>query len=103
MSASRFRFHASRRLALHALLLVALLFLPALVLAQSGGGYDLTWSTVDGGGYTWSTGGGYSLGGTVGQPDAGTHSGGEYALAGGFWGGAAVRYGIYLPLVVRRF
>ena len=44
--------------------------------AQSGGGYDLTWNTVDGGGYTFSTGGGYSLGGTVGQPDAGLLTGG---------------------------
>jgi hypothetical protein len=24
--------------------------------AQSGGGYDLTWSTIDGGGYMFSTG-----------------------------------------------
>lgn len=48
------------------LLVVALLLLPALAQAQSGGGYDLFWSTVDGGGYTFSTGGGYSLGGTIG-------------------------------------
>ena len=39
--------------------------------AQTGGGYDLTWNTIDGGGYMFSTGGGYSLGGTMGQPDAG--------------------------------
>ena len=38
--------------------------------AQSGDPYGLTWSTVDGGGYTFSTGGNYSLGGTVGQPGA---------------------------------
>ena len=81
----------------------ALLFLPALALAQSGGGYDLTWSTIDGGGYTFSEGGGYSLGGTVGQPDAGVLSGGGYTLVGGFWGGAAARYGVYLPLVLRNF
>jgi Rrf2 family iron-sulfur cluster assembly transcriptional regulator len=30
--------------------------------AQTGGGYDLTWNSVDGGGTTFSTGGGYSLG-----------------------------------------
>ena len=71
--------------------------------AQSGGPYDLTWSTVDGGGYTFSAGGAYSLGGTAGQPDAGVLEGGDYSLAGGFWGGAlAVRYRIYLPLVVRQ-
>ena len=33
--------------------------------------YDLNWHTVDGGGYTWSSGGTYTLGGTMGQPDAG--------------------------------
>jgi len=84
------------------LLLLALiaLLLASVARAQSGGGYDLTWSTVDGGGATWSAGGGYALGGTVGQPDAGVLSGGGYTLAGGFWGGAA-RYGIYLPLVLR--
>lgn len=74
--------------------------------AQSGGGYDLTWNTVDGGGYTFSMGSGYSLGGTIGQPDAGTLSGGGYMLVGGFWGGAgpageASQYHIYLPLVLK--
>jgi len=83
------------------LALTALLLLASVALAQSGGGYDLSWNTIDGGGTTWSEGGGYSLGGTVGQPDAGVLSGGGYTLAGGFWGGAAVRYGIYLPLVLR--
>jgi hypothetical protein len=72
------------------------------VRAQEGGGYDLTWSTVDGGGETFSVGGDYSLGGTVGQPDAGILEGGDYSLVGGFWGGAlAVRYRVYLPLLWR--
>jgi len=83
------------------LALTALLLLASVALAQSGGGYDLTWNTVDGGGYTFSEGGGYSLGGTVGQPDAGVLSGGGYTLAGGFWAGGAARYSIYLPLVVK--
>ena len=72
--------------------------------AQSGGGYDLTWNTIDGGGATFSTGGAYSLGGTIGQPDAGLMSGGSYTLAGGFWGGAPLsnyNYNIYLPLVLK--
>jgi hypothetical protein len=85
------------------LTLTALLLLASVALAQSGGGYDLTWSTVDGGGATWSEGGGYSLGATIGQPDAGVLSGGGYTLAGGFWGGAVVRYGVYLPLVLRNY
>ena len=65
--------------------------------------YTLSWWTVDGGGGTFSTAGGYSLGGTAGQPDAGVLSGGGYTLGGGFWkgGAAAALYRIYLPLVVR--
>ncbi len=54
------------------------------VAAQVGGGFDQSWSTVDGGGGTFSTGGGYSLGGTAGQPDAGQQTGGSFALVGGF-------------------
>lgn len=72
-----------------------------IALAQSGGDYDLTWSTVDGGGATFSTGENYTLGGAIGQPDAGVLTGGDYALTGGFWGGAAAEYLIYLPLVLR--
>ena len=47
--------------------------------------YSIDSQTIDGGGGT-STGGVYSLSGTIGQPDAGTMSGGNYSLAGGFWG-----------------
>jgi len=47
--------------------------------------YAIDWFTVDGGGGT-STGGVYSLSGTIGQPDAGKMAGGNYALDGGFWG-----------------
>ena len=78
----------------------------SLALAQSGGDYDLSWSTVDGGGGTFSTGGVYSLGGTAGQLDAGLLTGGVYTLDGGFWGGGAVaapEYLIYLPLVLRNY
>jgi hypothetical protein len=90
------------------ILLMALLLRGGVALAQSGGGYDLTWNSVDGGGATFSTGGGYVLGGTVGQPDAGALSDGGYTLAGGFWGGAGpasapgVDWLVYLPLVLRQ-
>jgi len=57
--------------------------------AQSGGGYDLTWSTIDSGGATFSSGGAYTMGGTIGQHDAGRLSGPPYTLAGGFWGRVA--------------
>lgn len=48
--------------------------------------YSIDWFTIDGGGGT-STGGVYSVSGTIGQPDAGAMSGGNYSLIGGFWGG----------------
>jgi len=47
--------------------------------------YTLDWFTIDGGGGT-STGGVYSVSGTIGQPDAGAMSGGHYTLTSGFWG-----------------
>jgi hypothetical protein len=66
-------------------------------------GYDLSWWTADGGGETFSTGGNYSLGGTVGQPDAGLLTGPGYTLTGGFWSGAGGPYRVYLPLVMRNY
>jgi hypothetical protein len=77
--------------------------LTGMALAQTGAPYDLTWSTVGGGGETFSTGGDYILGGTIGQPDTEFMQGGDYTLAGGFWGGgAAAEYKLYLPLVLRQ-
>jgi|KBSSwiStaDraftv2_1062776.scaffolds.fasta_scaffold2406273_2 hypothetical protein len=88
-----------RRLAL-ALLIAAILGAGA-ALAQTGGGYDLTWSTIDGGG-GGSSGGGYQLTGTTGQVDAGPAlSGGAYALSGGFWPGAPAGGRVFLPQVHR--
>jgi hypothetical protein len=45
--------------------------------------------TVDGGGGS-SSGGNYSLTGTIGQPEAGMLSGGDYVVEGGFWPGVIV-------------
>ena len=57
---------------------------------------------MDAGGVIFSEGGGYTLGGTIGQPDAGVMDGDPYALQGGFWPGSGVgQYTVYLPLVVR--
>jgi hypothetical protein len=67
--------------ALSALLLAAL---APVARAQSGGPFDLSWSTIDGGGGT-SAGGQFSLTGTIGQPDAGVPlTGGQFSLTGGF-------------------
>jgi hypothetical protein len=50
-----------------------------------GQSYSIDWSTIDGGGGA-STGGVYTVTGTIGQPDAGAMSGGSFTLQGGFWG-----------------
>lgn len=72
-----------------------LLTVPAVILAQS---YDISWHTIDGGGGT-STGGGYELSGTIGQPDASAAdalTGGGYTLTGGFWPGAVPACGTFV-------
>ncbi len=69
-------------------LLVSVLHLPAF--AQS---YSIDWYKVAGGGGV-STGGVYSVSGTIGQPEAGANcamSGGNYSLTGGFWSLYAVQ------------
>jgi hypothetical protein len=53
--------------------------------ASVRGEFSIPWHTIDGGGVT-STGGVYTVSGTIGQPDAGAMSGGNYTLQGGFWG-----------------
>jgi hypothetical protein len=83
-----------------------LLVVAPLAIAQSAdeGPFTLAWWTVDAGGTTYSAGGGYTLGGTAGQPDAGLLNGGGYTLGGGFWRGGALappEYQLYLPLVLR--
>jgi len=66
--------------------LIALL---AVAASTNGALAQLTipWYTIDGGGGT-STGGNFTLSGTIGQPDAGVLSGGNFILSGGFWAGA---------------
>jgi hypothetical protein len=67
-------------------ILAAATLLAAATHAQSGGGYDLSWWTIDGGGITFATGGTFNLGGTIGQPDASNVlTGGVFSLTGGFW------------------
>lgn len=71
--------------------------------AQAGG-FNLPWWTADGGGGD-SSAAGYSLRGTIGQPDAGVLSGPGYQLSGGFWAGGAPPTppgnAVYLPVVTR--
>ena len=61
---------------------------PALLIAQQ---YTVDWYKISDGGGT-STGGVYSVSGTIGQPDAsGAMSGGQYSVTGGFWSLYAVQ------------
>lgn len=86
-------------LALGIALVSLLLLAGGAALAQSG--YSSTWWTVDGGGTALSSGGTYTLGGAVGQADAGPMSGGSYTVEGGFWAGANPVLKFFLPVVRR--
>ena len=86
-----------------ALVGLALAMNGATATAQSGGTYDLTWNSIDGGGGT-VTGDAYTLDGTIGQSDAGSLSGGSYTLNGGYWFAATsvlLDQFVYLPLVLK--
>ncbi len=71
----------------------------SLVAAQTDGGFDLTWNTVDGGSGV-STGGVFEVSGTIGQAEAGTLNGGGFMLNGGFWV-SSTSYQLHLPLILR--
>lgn len=64
---------------------LAVLLLALAVFAGEAQDYAVGWWTVDGGGGT-STGGVYSVSGTIGQPDTGEMRGGTFTVVGGFWG-----------------
>jgi hypothetical protein len=62
-----------------------------LAVSASAQSYSIDWYTIDGGGGT-STGGVYTVSGTIGQPDAGgPMTGGNYSVTGGFWSLFAVQ------------
>jgi hypothetical protein len=67
-----------------------------LAFAANAHAYDaLTWRSIDGGGVAFVNGGGYRLGATIGQPDAGSLGAGSFTLRGGFWiGGQATPLGV---------
>ena len=88
-----------KRLAI--LLIVALVLLAPVVMALAIDSYDLSWWTADSGGGNDITVGGYTLGGSAGQPDAGVLMGGGYSLTGGFWSATQTGYKVYLPLALR--
>jgi hypothetical protein len=71
--------------------ILLVLGIPVLCSRAAFAQYSIDWSTIDGGGGT-STGGVYSVSGTMGQPDAGgPMTNGQYSLTGGFWSLHAVQ------------
>jgi len=63
----------------------------ALCLRTLGQSYSIDWHTIDNGGGN-SSGGSYSLSGTIGQHDGSSPmTGGNYSLTGGFWALYAVQ------------
>jgi len=86
--------------------ITSLLLAALLALSGSTASYTVPWWTVDSGGGL-AAGGGYALGGSIGQPDAGLLHGGEYTLSGGFWGQSAPQMppgptALYLPMLSRQ-
>jgi hypothetical protein len=82
--------------------LVLMLLMGTVTLAQPGV-LRIAWWTVDSGGGT-SSGGAFSLSGTTGQPDAGTHTStdGVLRLESGFWiSSAAGSSRVFIPLIQR--
>jgi hypothetical protein len=67
-------------------LLLASITVTILTSAGAEGAYNISQYTIDGGGGQ-SSGGQYSLTGTIGQPDTEYSAGGNYELLGGFWPG----------------
>ena len=84
------------------LTLAILLLLAGRALAMSSANYRLDWFvplTGGGGGPAGSTH--YAVNFTVGQSVIGASASTHYKRCLGFWCGAAARYGVYLPLVLR--
>ena len=66
--------------------LLVLSILALVLIATAFADYEMSRSTIDGGGGT-SSGGQYIVSGTIGQHDAAYSEGEQYELLGGFWPG----------------
>ena len=65
--------------------------------AQTGSGFDLSWNVIGGGGK--STGSGFTVEGTIGQPVVSLSSNAAYTLQHGFWVSLQEFVRMFLPLV----
>ncbi len=71
----------------HILRIIAAILIGSGTLTATADDFTLDWSTIDSGGVMNATGDGFTLSGTIGQPDAMTvaMTGGGFTLVGGFW------------------
>ena len=53
--------------------------------AFGGDPFEIDWHTIDGGGAMRSRGSYFELSGSIGQPDAGVMTNGDFELTGGLW------------------
>jgi hypothetical protein len=85
MFSCRYAFRACFRLQ-HWVCIIILLLFGNIILPGNAQTYAIDWFSIDGGGGT-SSGGAFSLSGTIGQPDANPQlmTGGNFSLTGGFW------------------
>lgn len=68
------------------IVLLALLVVAGMVsVGLAGELFEISWWSADSGGAQGLSGGGYTLSGSAGQPDAGKLTGGLFTLNGGFW------------------
>ena len=75
----------------------ALLLFLAITIPARAQTYSIDWYKISGGGGA-SSGGDYSVSGTIGQPDASpAMNGGSYSVTGGFWSLIAVVQSAGLP------
>jgi hypothetical protein len=71
----------------HHVRLAAVLVAVAVAASATADDFEISRSTLDGGGAMLSSGGGFELSGTIGQPDADVMEGDGFTLTGGFWFG----------------
>lgn len=101
-----------KQIAIISLLIMILLFPLSTTTAQTGGDFDLSWSTIESGGVSVSAidiDSGreprFILAGVIGQADAGLLTGGAFSLSGGFLvndasNGNSIIY-LYLPIIMK--
>lgn len=80
------------------LTILLLLVSASAALASYGGLYELSWFDMNQGSDS-ASGGGYEVFASIGQPDPGQASNGDYQLEGGFLVSGAFYQNLYLPLV----